>query len=412
MEKKGLGKVNWHFPTDSEIERPPTITASTAYFGDMNGDLYAVDVDSGTEQWHFSTDKYIQGSPVVVDGTVYFDSCHNYVHAVDAKTGEERWRYNIHHNGVHTEPAVVNGVVYLVAGSPQDQQIHAVTAESGDVLWTFELRAQSDDLGSICFPLQATDSTVYFMSDNGNLYAIDTESGDLQWSLDHFEVSSPVAYYPTVNNKNIYIGCTSGVYNIQVDDVKSSIPFLSDTGPKIKWSNEDGWFISPVVLSDGLVYVSELLDDSLYAFNTNGEIKWRISLQGNGTISAPSIKQNIVYITYDRKLIAYSSNDGSKIETVQIPSSASMSNSPPVIGRHNVYIGGSEGLYAINPYAGSGSEFGTGNETSQLQSSSGSESQISSPSDGSSLTCPECGQENGPDATFCQNSTCGTRLKR
>ncbi|OSP08262.1 hypothetical protein B9H04_06775 [Halorubrum ezzemoulense DSM 17463] len=337
-------KVIWHFETDEQIHHSPTVVGGRSYFSDEEGNLYSVDVDSGTEQWCFSVDEYVQGSPVVVNGMVYFDTSHGHTYAVDANTGVEKWRYSVGFNGRYTEPAVADGVVYTVAGSTFRQQIHAIDADMGQVLWTFDLR-ENDDRGSVGHPLKITNSILYFISDGGVLYAVDTETGEMKWSLDGFYISTNETSYPTIIDGYIYIGCHDGLYKIGTKNKTSVFSLLSTSAGKIKWSHEDGWFLSPVTTSKSTIYATEKLDGKLYAFKTSGGIKWQTALPAQ-SISAPRLINGRIYVSNNSHLIVVDGDSGQQLETIKI--SRSLKFGAPVINNGIAYIGGYDGLRAVD----------------------------------------------------------------
>src|SRR4030042_1787495 len=47
----------------------------------------------GTLKWTFETGDGIHSSPAVVDGVVYFGSRDHFIYALDAATGEEIWSF-------------------------------------------------------------------------------------------------------------------------------------------------------------------------------------------------------------------------------------------------------------------------------------------------------------------------------
>jgi outer membrane protein assembly factor BamB len=52
------------------------------------GNLHAVDADSGEGVWHFGIGDWVRSSPTVADGTAYVGNDDG-VHAVDIATGEQ-----------------------------------------------------------------------------------------------------------------------------------------------------------------------------------------------------------------------------------------------------------------------------------------------------------------------------------
>jgi outer membrane protein assembly factor BamB len=117
----------------------PAVANSKVYFGSGDGNVYAVDAQSGSVVWKFPTKDVVHASPAVVNGTVYIGSWDSYLYALDADTGQEKWAFKTGedpttHNqvGFQSSPAVVDSTVYVgcrdahvyaVGGSDRPQEV-------------------------------------------------------------------------------------------------------------------------------------------------------------------------------------------------------------------------------------------------------------------------------------------------
>ena len=152
------GHQNWKFSAQGPIPATPAIAGGTVYFGSYDGKFYAVDAQNGKLKWKFSTggerrfeakgihglqpknqtipdpwDVYLS-SAVVMQGMVYFGSGDGNLYALDANSGELRWKF---HTGdvVHASPAFADGTLYF--GS-WDTFLYAVDAATGKEKWRFK----------------------------------------------------------------------------------------------------------------------------------------------------------------------------------------------------------------------------------------------------------------------------------
>lgn len=77
------------------------------------------DAESGEELWRFETDGELHTPPVFSDEKVYFESHDGQLYAVDRQTGDERWRFNVGERadfaGVAAAPTIVDDIVYVAA---------------------------------------------------------------------------------------------------------------------------------------------------------------------------------------------------------------------------------------------------------------------------------------------------------
>src|SRR5258706_15760223 len=60
-----LTGVKWKFHTSGLVISSPAVANGTAYVGSTDGNLYAVDLTSGTQKWKFKTAARVASSPAV-----------------------------------------------------------------------------------------------------------------------------------------------------------------------------------------------------------------------------------------------------------------------------------------------------------------------------------------------------------
>ena len=172
----------------------PTVADGTVFVGSRLGSLYAVDVETGTQQWAFETSYGSQtGSPTVVDGTVFIGSWDGNLYAVDAEMGTQQWAFETD-GAIVSAPTVVDGTVFI--GSWEDN-LYAVDVETGDQQWAFEADGLTGSAPTVA------DGTVFVGSWDENLYAVDVETGDRQWA---FETDGSIGSAPTVADGTVFVG--------------------------------------------------------------------------------------------------------------------------------------------------------------------------------------------------------------
>ena len=139
FEAKGLHGLQ---PKNQTIADPfdiflssPVVGGGSVFFGSGDGNVYALDAQTGDLKWKFQTGDVVHASPAYADGVVFFGSWDSYFYAVDAETGAEKWRFHggedaLMHNqvGFQSSPAVVNGVVYVGC---RDSNLYAIDAATG-----------------------------------------------------------------------------------------------------------------------------------------------------------------------------------------------------------------------------------------------------------------------------------------
>jgi outer membrane protein assembly factor BamB len=177
------GAVVWKFPTKDVVHSSPAIVNNIIYIGSWDSYLYAIDADTGQEKWSFKSGEDntvhnqvgFQSSPAVVDGTVYIGCRDAHVYAIDAATGRKRWDYPTNKSWVIGTPAVRDGMVYV--GTSDSSRFMALDAKTGRLRFDFKA-------GAYVFSSAALAGDLAYVGDhNGRLYAIDAKTGKLAWAF-------------------------------------------------------------------------------------------------------------------------------------------------------------------------------------------------------------------------------------
>lgn len=177
------GQLKWKVDTQDVVHSSPALADGVVYVGSWDSYLYALDAATGQEKWKFKTgeDKTnynqvgIQSSPAVSDGVVYFGCRDSHLYALDARTGREKWKLDNHGSWINTSPAIYQGLAYV--GSPIPAIFRAVDIKTG------EQRFQLDARMLIFSSPAVADGMAYFGSFNGKLYAVDLKSGQFAWEF-------------------------------------------------------------------------------------------------------------------------------------------------------------------------------------------------------------------------------------
>ena len=177
------GVMEWKFATKDVVHSSPAVANNTVYVGSWDSNLYALDTETGQEKWRFKTGDDpidhnqlgLQSSPVVVDGTIYTGCRDGHVYAIDAATGRKKWDYYTKKSWVNGTPAVRDGSVFV--GTSDTHLFHAIDAKTGRLRFTYEVKSQIFSSAAIAGDL------VYVGDFVGTLYAIDTRTGRVAWEF-------------------------------------------------------------------------------------------------------------------------------------------------------------------------------------------------------------------------------------
>ncbi|MGW0825994.1 beta-alanine-activating enzyme beta-propeller domain-containing protein [Streptomyces sp. NPDC002845] len=317
------GSQRWTYSTGGPVAGAVLAAGGLVYAGSKDGNLYALDADTGDSRWQVRTGNGVYTRPAVAGGMAYFGSADYHLYAVDVTTGNERWQFSAE-GEINSSPVVAGGVVYV--GS-DDRRLYAVDARSGKQKWEFvaEGRIRSS-------PVVAWNK-VYVGSEDSRLYAVDVTTGQRRWA---FDTDGDVKSSPAVSGRVVYAGSYDGnLYAVNCDTGESLWTFATD----------DGVGSSPVV-AGGVVYVGSD-DGNLYAVDAGtGQQKWKFPV-GHIVYSSPTVFGGAVYVgSKNGTLYAVRTDTGKQLWTY--PTGEDIRSSPSATG-DAVYVGNDSGtVFAVN----------------------------------------------------------------
>src|SRR5258708_27428941 len=126
------GKLRWKYSTGSLIgESSPAVSAGLVYIGDLAGVVHAVHANDGSRAWTFKTGSEVKSSPVIAGERVLIGSYDTHLYALDRHTGKLAWKLKTD-GQVHATPSVVDGIIYF---GGCDERFRPVRAADGAVLF-------------------------------------------------------------------------------------------------------------------------------------------------------------------------------------------------------------------------------------------------------------------------------------
>lgn len=324
--------VYWRFDADGGLGKNCLSVSDAVLFANtLNGEFYAIDVNSGKSlgrtstignssfstpvvfnnniiiassgkgsnvfsynlvrgavQWQRNA-GWVESSPVLVGENIVLCSENGKLYKLDAKTGNIIWtakpshRKNIR-SSFFTSPTVVNNSI--IAGNI-DGYMYSFDLTSGKELWKFKTDA------SIFCDASFKDGKIYFGSDDKNFYCIDT-TGNLIWKRDlNTKFLSSSTFY---NDMVIISGIDGRIYSLSKDDGSNEWSFQTNGAV---WA-------SPL-LQDDKIFVGSF-DKNFYCLNAiDGKELWKFTCEGRIKTSAV-IWKDYIFVASDEKYIYCFSN--------------------------------------------------------------------------------------------------------
>lgn len=198
------GALRWTLETGHRVWATPLIVSDTVYIGAMDHNLYALDLATGRLKWKFQAGGAFASTPALADGVLYSGAFDNHLYAIDAETGAELWHFSSN-DWFWGSPLVYSDTVYAtdVGG-----RVYAVETESGHQIWKSELETKVR-----AGPALSADGRLLLVGgQNGTLYALDVSDGYVIWSRDG---QGQVLSTPVVNGDVVYELAIYGSYHIR-----------------------------------------------------------------------------------------------------------------------------------------------------------------------------------------------------
>jgi eukaryotic-like serine/threonine-protein kinase len=308
--------IKWTFHTKGQVTSSPAIADGVVYVASTDGNMYAIDQQSGSLRWKFSTEARIPSSPAVAKGVLYFGSYDGNFYAIDARNGKLKWKArSLEHRFA---------AKHLHGSLPADETMPD----------PFDVYLSS--------PAVWNDS-VYFGSGDGNVYSLDANSGAQRWK---FRTGDVVHASPAIADGRLYIGSwDSYFYALDAETGKELWRFK--TGEDDDIHNQVGIQSSATVVN-GLVYFG-CRDSKFYALDAgSGKQRWVFPNQGSWVITSPVVHDGIVYFaTSDTALFhALDAQTGSPVYSIKFHWPVFSS---PAIAGSTLYLASQDGkLTAID----------------------------------------------------------------
>ena len=244
------------------------------------------------------------------------------------ESNEVAWSFKSEYN--LNSPSVSDNRIYVgsnvVDASPSDDSYLYCLNLEGKIIWTVNTTGNLDSSPAII------DEWVYIGSDNGNVYCIDADNGELIWQKRlPAKVSSPV-----VNNSKLIIECLDG-----------NVYCLDKNLGEILWKTQ----LSIDVLSTPIVVDNHIFVRNYCLDLFTGDIIWSSDV-GIVLLSSPTFFEDKVYIgSRDEKMYCLNANTGEKLWRFYTGSMTY--ETAPSVAYGNVYVGNAFGfIYCVNATSG------------------------------------------------------------
>jgi outer membrane protein assembly factor BamB len=222
-----------------------TIGGATAYVGDDDGTITAIDLASGAVRWTYGAPGPVQTSIGAAGETLVFSTQPRpgkfaTVIALDASDGSERWRYKpTSLPSIVTVPAIAGDAVYLGFSDQTGSRARALALADGTQRWDTSVNRQFSPFTSLI----PTADAILAVDAYGQAYALDPTTGDRIW--DYALNALSVRSVPAVIGDSLLIPTDAGEL-VAIDTLSHDL--IARTGEK-----GSSGYLGPMAITSRLV---------------------------------------------------------------------------------------------------------------------------------------------------------------
>jgi outer membrane protein assembly factor BamB/predicted phosphodiesterase len=298
-------KVKWSVQEAGDMGSAVAIADGKVIYTNTNGDIKAVNQNTGKLVWKYTTNGKIYATPLVYEKYVVVPGTDGSVYCLDVHTGKPLWSKPTG-KGIVASAALYNQLT-IIAGS--DGYCRAWDIPTGQLRWEYK-----DIQGFVeTRPLVYQDK-VYFGSWGNNFYALDANTGQAAWTWTNGATNrmfSPAACWPVASGKQLFL----------VSPDRFMTVLNSDNGQQIwRFKDADNWVRESMGISeDNSRVYAKTMQGNIQAFNAlsqQRELLWQSPVQMGYEICPSPINEQkgIIYVpTHSGVVYALSAKDGSLI---------------------------------------------------------------------------------------------------
>jgi len=249
------GEIKWRARVSSEVLSSPEARGGVAVTRTIDGKLFGLNTDDGTRLWVYDRTTPVltlrgTSSPALAEGAAIAGFDNGQVVAIALGNGQPLWETRVAVPRGRTElermvdidadPIILDNTVYAVT---YQGQIAALELFSGEVIWRRDMSSHAG--------LGVGPKNVYVTDDASHVWALDRSNSASMWRQSKLEARrvSP----PAVFNEFVVVG-----------DLEGYVHWLR---------KEDGQFVARVrVDSDGIVAAPVATPFAVYVYGSGGEL--------------------------------------------------------------------------------------------------------------------------------------------
>lgn len=314
-------------------EITPAIDNGVIYAASENGNVYAIDMTSGSTIWRIRIDGVVTGGVGAGRGLVMIATESAEIIALEQSSGEIKWRHGVT-SEVLSAPQTNGDIV--VAQSVDDKLV-ALDFDDGEQRWIYETTQPALTLRGSSKPAITTDAVIAGFS-NGTLVAVTARDGVFRWEE---RVAVPEGEYDIDRVIDVDGDLLLDGGRILASSYQGNLMAFEVTTGRIVWGMEASSYHGMAQGFGNIYYVDDT--SKVFAIRDNSEdIVWENEDLINRRSTAPTAIGNFLAVAdYEGYVHLLSQIDGRIVGRIQTDSDGVRSNLLADNGR--LYVFGNSG---------------------------------------------------------------------
>ena len=282
-------KQVWEYRLSDRTNGPQVLSGDTLYVTTEDGNVYALNADTGTQRWQTHPPN---GDPVIgvaAGGRLFISDYHGLVLALDAASGKQLWQ-----TAVGDDLTILNYGAGNLYAATREHELVALDPATGRLRWRYQTGSKA---GATCHPIVGA-SAVYAICGYGSKgVSVDAVAADgerlWQWQRPNVNLTGFA-----VDSAAVYVSGDTGLTALDPRTGQEQWGYKPDRTPGL-------------AVQGNLVYLST---GELVAISTaTRQEVWR----AKGVAGAPSLAGNTIYVSDGRGLTALDRETGRQLWQVQ-----------------------------------------------------------------------------------------------
>ncbi len=292
---KNSGKRKWIFQTKGKIYSTPAIAEGKVIVGSTDRSIYCISLSTGKLIWRIETSKPVLASPVIHNRIVYIGGSDGHFRALGLENGTIKWDFDQVKGFIETKPLIYQGKIYFGCWA---NDFYALDLTTGELTWKWNNGSTNRMLSpAACYPV-ATKGTIFIVAPDRYMTALDAKTGDVKWRQRMASITVRESMGLSTDSSMVFVKTMDGkLFGIstEADSMqviwKSSLQLPYELAP------------SAIIEHNGIIYVPSHAGLACAVDRKTGNVLWKYKSSNCLVNTIMPLKRNLVVIsTMDGKI--------------------------------------------------------------------------------------------------------------